>query len=142
MSGHTADISGKTLGRKILLAEDNPQDVFLLTEAFQTENIQVQIDCVEDGDQLLTLLNGDGCDSYGLAVLDAHLPKRSAVEVLTLLGLQQKRPRMPVIVLTTLASNHEKDRLFELGVREILAKPFDLNEYFALAKRLGAMLIA
>ncbi|HEY3742738.1 MAG TPA: response regulator [Bryobacteraceae bacterium] len=142
MSSNTADISGKARGRKILLAEDNPQDVFLLTEAFLTENIPVQIDCVEDGDQLLTLLTGDGCGSYGLAVLDAHLPKRSAEEVLTLLGRQQKRPSMPLIILTTLASNQEKDRLMELGVKEILAKPFDLNEYFALAKKLGALLIA
>jgi len=132
------------VARRILLAEDNPQDVFLLTEAFLAERISVEIDCVVDGDQLLarlTGLTGDGRESYGLVLLDLHLPRRSAEDVLIALNQQQRRLGMPLVVLTTLISNQEQGRLLSLGVSEIITKPCDLDEYYSLAKKLSSLLV-
>jgi len=131
--------------RRILLAEDNPQDVLLLREAFSAENVIVEIDCVSDGDQLLTrlaALTGDGCDAYGLVLLDFYMPRRTAEEVLTELNRQQRRLGMPVVVVTTLISENDKNRLLSLGVSEVLSKPVDLHEYSALAKHLASLLLA
>ena len=129
--------------RRILLAEDNPNDVVLLKEVFVTEKLDVEIDCVTDGDQLLKLLTalGEGTPNhYGLVIIDGRLPKRSAEEVLLLLAEQQIRLGVPLIVLSTLISEQEKTRLIRLGVTEVLSKPFDLAEYFTLARKLGALL--
>jgi two-component system, sensor histidine kinase and response regulator len=131
--------------RRILLAEDNPQDVILLTEAFVAEKLDIDIDCVPDGDQLLARLaglKGDGSGSYGMVLLDVHLPRRSAEEVLILLNAQQRRLGIPMIVLSTLISEQEKTKLLNLGVTDVLSKPFDLNEYFALARKLASFLMA
>jgi DNA-binding response OmpR family regulator len=117
----------------------------LLTEAFLAEKLSIEIDCVPDGDELLTRLaslDGDGLNTYGLVLLDVHMPRRSAEEVLMALNAQQRRLGIPLVVLTTLISHQHKDRLLNLGVREVISKPFDLGEYFALAKRLSAMLVA
>ena len=130
--------------RRILVAEDNPQDLFLLCEAFVTEKLEVEIDCVTDGDQLLTKLvglsEGQG-ESYGLVLLDYHLPRRSAEEVLMTLNEQQRTLGVPLVVLTTMISEGDKRRLLKLGVKDVLAKPFDLAEYFALARTLSSLLL-
>lgn len=129
--------------RRILLAEDNPNDVVLLKEAFMAEKLDVEIDCVTDGDQLLKLLTalGEGTQNpYALVILDVRLPRRSAEEVLLLLAEQELRLGVPLIVLTTLISEQERARLMRLGVTEVLSKPFDLAEYFTLARKLGALL--
>ena len=130
---------------RILLAEDNPNDVVLLKEAFMAEKLDVEIDCVTDGDQLLKLLTalGEGTQNpYALVILDVRLPRRSAEEVLLLLAEQELRLGVPLIVLTTLISEQERARLMRLGVTEVLSKPFDLKEYFALARKIGAFLAA
>jgi two-component system sensor histidine kinase/response regulator len=128
---------------RILLAEDNPYDALLLKEAFRAENLEVELDCVTDGEQLLTRLLGlgrDGRSSYDLVVLDSHLPRRSAEDVLSILESQSKRISVPVVVLTSLISDQSKSRLLELGVSNVFSKPLELNEYFALVRQLNSIL--
>jgi CheY-like chemotaxis protein len=129
--------------RRILVAEDNPQDFFLLKEAFQGEALEVELDCLTDGDQLLERLlelADESSPSYGLVLLDAHLPRRTAEEVLKMLQLARKSLSIPVIVLTTLLSDKDKARLRNAGVSEVLSKPLDLTEYFSLAQHLNSRL--
>jgi DNA-binding response OmpR family regulator len=130
-------------GIRILLAEDNPQDVFLLKEAFEAEELDIKLDCVSDGDQLLTrllALGGQDPNSYHLVLLDSHLPRRTAEDVLTIVNARQQRFDTPIIVLTNLISEQEKGRLVCLGVKEVFAKPLDLNEYASLVRQLNSIL--
>ena len=124
--------------RRILLAEDNPHDQFLLEESFAAENLNVQIDSVSDGDQLIERLRA-AAGSYSVIVLDAHLPKRSAEEVLAVLQAEQGQLPVPVVVLTSLLPEAQKIRFQELGVRAILTKPLDLDEYLVLARTIHGM---
>jgi len=129
---------------RILLAEDNPQDEFLLREALVNEGVKVELDCVQDGDELLKRLiqlDRDEAPCYGLVLLDAHLPRRNAGEVLSILSADNKSLNLPVVVLTTMLSEQDKAHLLALGVREVLSKPLDLNEYFSLARRLKSILL-
>ena len=106
------------------------------------EKLDVEIDAVSDGDQLLTrlaALSSEEC-TYGLVLLDIDLPRRSAEEVLIALNLQQRRLGIPLVVLTNLISEVDKRRLVSLGVRAILTKPFDMSEYFALARTLFSLM--
>jgi DNA-binding response OmpR family regulator len=128
---------------RILLAEDNPQDVFLLKEAFEAEKLDVTLDCISDGDELLTRLldlSRQDPTSYELVLLDSHLPRRSAEDVLTILNAQEQSLDVPVIVLTNLISDQEKGRLLDLGVKDVLAKPLDLSEYASLVRQLNSIL--
>ena len=138
-------MSSSSNKNRILLAEDNPYDVLLLREAFSAEKLDIEIDCVRDGDQLLgrllELADDGGGQEYGIVLLDFHLPRRSAEEVLLLLNQQQRRVGIPLVILTTMISEQHKKRLFSLGVSQVLAKPFDLQGYFTLAQTLSSLLI-
>ena len=128
---------------KILLAEDNPHDVFLLKEAFSVERLNVEIDHVDDGEKLyvrLVALSEHAKPAYGLVLMDFHLPRKSAEEVLMALQAEQRKVGIPLVVLTSVISDTDKKNLLKLGVKEVLSKPFDMGEYFALARRLGSLM--
>jgi DNA-binding response OmpR family regulator len=76
-----------------------------------------------DGDSGLTLALSDDVD---LVVLDLMLPRRSGTEILEV--LQERRPGLPVIVLT--ARGGIEDRLAGLrgGAVDYIVKPFVLAE--------------
>ena len=64
----------------ILLVEDNPGDVRLITEAFKNVETQVNIVVAKDGLEAIQLLNRENNYSNAikpqLIVLDLNLPKK------------------------------------------------------------------
>jgi CheY-like chemotaxis protein len=124
---------------RILLAEDNPQDVFLLQEAFTNANLTVEIQSVNDGDELLKRLlreEPSAPPSIDLVLLDVRLPRRTAPEVLQMLRARRPHFDVPIVVLSSLISPQDRARFVELGTREVLSKPLDLEDYVGMAKTL------
>ena len=132
---------GKT--KRLLLAEDNPYDHELLDEAFRAQGLRVEIDAVLDGDRLLELLRQPETLSkrYGLILLDAHLPKRSATDVLETLRAEGKAIGPPFAVASSIMTESRKAFFLDLGARMVLSKPGDLDEYIAFAHKLHGIFV-
>lgn len=125
------------------MAEDNPHDHYLLLEAFSTEQLDVDVQCVSDGNQLLSRLRGlrnSADNNFHLVLLDVNLPCLSAEEVLSILRSEQNTVDVPIVVLSSMVPDQQKHRLAELGVHTILSKPLDLDEYLELAKTLDSII--
>lgn len=128
---------------RVLLAEDNPHDHFFLKDAFASQGLLVAIDCVSDGDQVLTCLREmirEDAVTYGLVVLDAHLPRYTADEVLTQLYPALTDVGAPVVVVSSVLNDQLRQRYLELGAVDVFSKPSDLSEYLEFARRLHALL--
>ena len=71
---------------RILVAEDNPADVYLLREAFNVVANDIELLVVSDGEEALDYVQGQG--RFGnaivpdLIVLDLNLPKSDGGDVL------------------------------------------------------------
>lgn len=128
---------------RILLAEDNSHDQFLLEEAFRSQHLGIEIENVTDGDHVTQRLlpdpAGSGALPYDLIVLDAHLPCVSAEEVLEGLMATAVPVAIPIVVLSSALSEAEKMRFTRLGAGAVMMKPLDFDEYLALARALYAM---
>jgi CheY-like chemotaxis protein len=122
----------------ILCAEDNPHDRYFLGEAFETIGLNVKIETVTDGDELLRRLTNP--TSYDLVVMDANLPRLSALEVLTAIQLEGQSMPSPVVVLSSYLSQPHKDKLEALGVQAVFTKPMDFDQYVHLAKTISKFL--
>src|SRR5687768_11237002 len=61
-----------------------------------------------------------------LMLLDLMLPDAHGAQVLSVLEGHGMRP--PVIVVTAVAAFAEKRRMFGLGVRDYISKPFDIHD--------------
>ena len=92
---------------KVLVAEDNPDDVLLLQRALAKSSFGLPVRCVSDGQEVLDYLEGHPPFSDRLRyplptllLLDLKMPRVDGFEVLTWLRQHPSLGRMLVVVLT------------------------------------------
>jgi len=128
---------------KILLIEDNPDDVDLTLHAFAKSGVFNEIVVVRDGQEALDFLFGAGAHAGpptelpAVALLDLKLPKIDGLGVLRRIRADLRTRRLPVVVLTS--SNEEKDVIssYDLGANSFVRKPVDFQEFVQAAHQLG-----
>jgi two-component system, chemotaxis family, response regulator Rcp1 len=123
---------------EILLVEDNDDDSHLMLEAFKEGQVRSRVSIVEDGVEALDFLRRRPPYAQAprpdLIVLDLNLPKKSGHEVLAELKRDQSLKRIPVVVLTTSASEKDILRSYDLSANCYITKPLDLDHFFAVVK--------
>lgn len=127
----------RTGGRlDILIAEDDPDDLFLLLRAFARVAPDLTLEVARDGIELCDRLASlPAADLPQLVLLDLNLPRRDGREVLA--QLRERGPAVPTVVLTTSVERHDHDRARDLGAIEVLSKPDDFR---SLVDLLAAMI--
>jgi DNA-binding response OmpR family regulator len=131
-----------TLGR-ILLVEDDPNDVELSMTALEEYNLANEVVVARDGEEALDYLHCRGkfsgrlVENPAVMLLDLKLPKVDGLEVLKVIKSDEKLRMIPVVVLTS--SREEKDMVasYKLGVNAYVVKPVDFHEFVNAIKELG-----
>ena len=115
---------------QILLAEDNPADVYLIEEALREHKVDFHITVAEDGEVAISLLS-DSRLKPDIVLLDLNMPKRSGGEVLDELR-KTSGPDVPVIVLTSSDSPTDREQALRLGATCYIRKPTGLDEFLQI----------
>jgi CheY-like chemotaxis protein len=124
---------------EILLAEDNPADVYLIEEALREHKVDFHITVAEDGEAAISLLANGGLKP-DIVLLDLNMPKRSGGEVLD--EVRRTSADIPVIVLTSSDSPSDREEALRLGATCYIRKPTGLDEFLqigATIKQLAAV---
>lgn len=129
----------------ILLAEDEPNDVFLIQRAFTKANISDGLSVVSDGEQAIDYLAGqkefadrDRFPMPKLVLLDLKLPRKSGLDVLSWLRAQDSPyRRVPVVMLTSSRQASDINRAYELGANSYLVKPVAFEDLLEMIKMLN-----
>jgi DNA-binding response OmpR family regulator len=108
----------------VLLVEDNPADALMVREAIQTSPVTVDLMIAYDGEQALRFIIEFRFEP-DIVVLDLNVPKLDSFKFLEHLGANQT----PVIVLTGSVNPTDQQRAVQLGAKEYLAKPIDIDEF-------------
>ncbi len=130
------------LGR-ILMVEDDPNDVELTLTALAEYNLANEVVVARDGEEALDYLYCRGnftmrtSDNPAVLLLDLKLPKVNGLEVLQQIKADEKLRMIPVVVLTS--SHEERDMVasYKLGVNAYVVKPVDFHEFVNAIKELG-----
>ncbi len=127
---------------KILLVEDNPDDVVLTMRALKSHNITNDVIVAEDGALALDYLFGTKGSPApdelpAVILLDLKLPKIDGLEVLQRIRADARTRLLPVVILTS--SDEERDVVkgYSLGANSYVRKPVDFVEFTEAAKQLG-----
>ena len=125
-----------TVDARILLVEDDPQDVELTLRAFRSENVRSRIEVVRDGEEALDYLfcRGDYKTRAAeqpptLVLLDLKLPKIGGLQVLRELKASVQCRSIPVIMLTSSGEQRDVAESYTLGVNSYIQKPVDILEF-------------
>ena len=128
----------------ILLADDDPDDRQLTRDAFVENRLANELDCVEDGEELMDYLRRRGRYSDlngeplpGLILLDLNMPRKDGREALKEIKADPVLRRVPIVVLTTSKAEEDILRSYDLGVNSYVTKPVTFKSLVELIKVLG-----
>jgi two-component system copper resistance phosphate regulon response regulator CusR len=114
---------------RILLIEDELKVASFIRSALEQQAYAVDISHDgEEGYEQATSID------YDLLLLDIMLPKTDGFQVLR--QLRQRRPSLPVLILTARGEVEDRVRGLDLGADDYLVKPFSLAELQARVRAL------
>ena len=123
---------------QLLLVEDNPIDARATLKALKTLQIPYEVDVVEDGDQAIEYLAGPQANTPDLVLLDLNLPGRDGLDVLRRVKGDDRTRRIPIVVLTTSASDTDVAGAYDQGANAFINKPIDLDGWNELVAQIEA----
>ena len=111
------------LREKVMLVEDNPQNMKLLEMLLRSKSYVLLKAC--DGETALDMATREQPD---LIVMDMQLPGMSGIEVTKQLRQMPVFHHTPIIALTAYAMRGDKERFLEAGCNAYLSKPISTRE--------------
>lgn len=129
----------KTDTLRILLMEDDPGDVELITEALRESSLPLAIAHVENGEEGMRYLRQETpYDTVGrpdLVLLDLNMPRMDGHEVLEAVKGDKALRAIPVIILTTSDAETDIVSSYDQGANCYLQKPMGLSDFVTMVKR-------
>jgi len=129
--------------KRILLAEDNANDIELTMTALRENHVLNEVIVVQDGAAALDYLFKREAHAHraggnpALVLLDLKMPKMDGIEVLRQVKADPMLKTIPVVVLTSSREEQDLVRSYDLGVNAYVVKPIDFLEFVAAVKLLG-----
>ena len=131
-------LEGNTMPIEILLVEDSPGDVRLTREAFKDARVLVNLQVAVDGEEAMAFLKREGKHSSkprpDIILLDLNLPKKDGRAVLAEIKEDPKLQTIPVVILTTSASEADVLKSYSLHANCYITKPVDLDGFLKVVK--------
>jgi CheY-like chemotaxis protein len=125
---------------EVLLVEDDAGDELMTREAFADHKISNRLHVVRDGQEALDFLfrTGPHADAprVDLILLDLNLPKYDGRQVLERIRSDSDLTHVPVVILTTSASEEDILRSYKLHANAYVTKPVDVNEFIATVRQI------
>jgi two-component system, OmpR family, alkaline phosphatase synthesis response regulator PhoP len=106
--------------KRILVVDDEPEIVRAIQIRLQHADYEVIVAC--DGLQALEVATKENPD---LIVLDLMLPKMDGYKVCGLLKADRRHNKIPIILLTALAQESDREMSKKVGADAYITKPFE-----------------
>jgi chemotaxis family two-component system response regulator Rcp1 len=123
---------------EVLLVEDSVGDVRLTREAFKDAKVHIKLHVAVDGDDAMSFLKRERqyatAPRPDLILLDLNLPKKDGREVLKEIKESPTLAIIPVVILTTSASEEDILRTYQLHANCYITKPVELEGFLKVVK--------
>jgi two-component system, chemotaxis family, response regulator Rcp1 len=127
---------------EVLLIEDSPGDVRLTREALKDAKVHISLNVASDGVEAMAFLERQGkfanAPRPDLILLDLNLPKKDGREVLKDIKESATLGSIPVVILTTSASEADILRSYKLHANCYITKPVDLEGFVKVVQSIDS----
>lgn len=130
--------------KKILLAEDNRNDVELTLMALSEYNLVNDMVIVSDGIEAMDYLRLQGNFSNrapgnpAVIMLDLKMPRMDGLEVLNEVKNDPDLKIIPVVMITSSREEQDLVKSYNLGVNAYVVKPVEFAKFVDAIKKVGA----
>lgn len=111
---------------KVLVVDDTPANVELLTDLLQGQGLQVL--AADNGNLAISLAQRFAPD---VILLDMQMPGLGGLETCGALKVDARTQDIPVIFMTVISDTASKVEAFDAGAADYITKPFHLDEALA-----------
>jgi two-component system response regulator len=129
---------------KILLVEDNPQDLELTQRALRKANLIECVHVARDGAEALEFLFCEGAyatrnieNGPKVILLDLKLPKLGGLQVLKRVKSDPRTKTIPVVILTSSKEPKDLVESYRLGVNSYIVKPVNFEQFAGAVQEVG-----
>ena len=129
--------------KRILLADDDANDVELTLTALRDNHLANEVVVVRDGAEALDYLfqRGQYADREpgrpALLLLDLKMPKVDGLEVLRQIKTDPALKTMPVVILTSSREEQDLTRSYDFGVNAYVVKPVAFADFISAVNLIG-----
>lgn len=111
--------------KKILLVEDNKINQMITQKMLEQKGIPCFT--IDNGEEAIEHLKNN---EYDLILMDVHLPGINGTEAT--LEIRKFNPTIPIIALTAISLNENREMLLSYGMDEVIMKPFVPEEFYEI----------
>ena len=129
---------------RILLVDDNANDVELTLDAFHEVRLSNQIDVARSGQEALDRLfnrtprpDGGREPLPDLILLDLKMPRVDGFEVLRQVKAAPVLRRIPVVVLTSSREEGDRAMTYDTGANSYLVKPVSFDGMLEIVRKIA-----
>lgn len=119
----------------ILVVDDDEDTRLLLRWSFHEVMPKLIVRCVGDGEEALMYLRS-GQPLPFLVITDMHMPRIGGAELTSRVRQMPAVGTLPVVVLSSLTSDEDRQRCYQSGADDYLPKPDRLPDLISLARLL------
>jgi len=128
-------------GSKILIIDDDTDDVEILSDAFSKSGVESVHYVHSAMEAFIYLEQLEAGEMPKLIVTDMYLPGITGAEFLVDLKKMKRYKDIHVVVLSTIKSAVEIERYKQMGALDYLQKPSSYEEYLQVAERIKKRII-
>jgi chemotaxis family two-component system response regulator Rcp1 len=125
----------------ILLIEDNPGDVRMMTELLSESGVSSELHVSMDGADAIDFLKRRGGHNSAIQpdfiILDLNLPKKNGREVLAEIKQDEHLKTIPVIILSSSDADNDIEYCYSMQANCYINKPHDLFNYMHVVKSIS-----
>ena len=117
-------------GRKVLIVDDDVRNIFALTSALESHNMNVIH--AENGQEGIDLLKE--ASDIEVVLMDIMMPGMDGYEAIRAIREMAQFRQLPIIALTAKAMKADRDRCIEAGASDYISKPLDIDQLLSLLR--------
>ncbi|MFZ5515030.1 MAG: response regulator [Candidatus Zhuqueibacterota bacterium] len=129
--------------KRILLVEDDVNDVELTLESLREYNLANEVIIARDGEEALEYLYRKNRFEHApegqpvVIFLDIKMPRVNGLEVLRIIKNDPDLRLIPVVMVTSSQEEPDLKEAYEMGANAYVVKPVDVQQFMNAIKELG-----
>lgn len=117
-------------GRKVLVVDDDVRNIFAITSAL--ESSQMQVIYAESGKGALEMLAAD--PDIDIVLMDVMMPEMDGFEAIREIRKMERFRKLPIISVTAKAMGGDREKCLAAGASDYITKPVDMDQLRSLLR--------